>query len=873
MTADYPAAANNDSVTVTRNGLLQSVTDRAQITTSYTFDSLGRRTGVTDGRGNTTTTAYNSAGQVDYVEDASGNRTTYEYFDPNDADAGRIEWIANDSSKKTRYDYDTHGRVTHMWGDVPHPVSYEYDSTFGQKTKVHTYREGSGWTGTTWPSGTTGDADTTEFTFDSATGLLTQRTNALDEDVDYTYTTDGKLSVRNWARQSGGSDITTTYDYSDGSTGTGELEEIDYSDSTPDVTYSYTRSGSLDEVTDAVGTRAFGYDSYGQRQYETFDPNDIFDGKRITTDYYYQVSYGSPMPTLFTFKGLENIGIGPVGTTYGDYRAEYDFDHDTKRIEKVSRHAVTSDGVEYTYRSDAHLIDQIDFKGSSSTIASVLYSYESDRDLITEVKNIWGSDPNDPNNIVSQYTYNYNDLGLVTSVVREGDSSFGAFANDHHDYYSHNNRLEVTKAKRYNNTAPPSTTNEASTYHRQFVLDNAGNWDFFKPGTDPNTPYSTNALNMYASIDDPSDPNTATETFTYDLDGNLTEDGTFEYTYDAENRLIEVIPVGTPASGDVKLVFKYDYLNRRVEKIVYDWDPEEGASGDWATTASLDRRFIYHDRLLLLELDGLDSNARVRKYVYGPGTDGRLGGPNSLLAIRDADSSTNYVCFNNGTGSVVQLIDRDDGSVDAKYVYDTRGDTVRNTGTYADDNPLRYKTWHCDDEFDYDGTDCDGMCCAADGSYYLSRLGGAIESESAHVPGFPAGAPFDSSDSPGSFLSASCCSDFFTAYHIDGLEGEYFRERWCRDCGIGGYFHSGQICYRQPNCPWPSCHVCFPNQGGEPDIHSMHCDDHVDYIGPACSTDSDGCCTYEFHIGIVHLIADWVIPEIWEIIEDNDITM
>jgi hypothetical protein len=128
-----------------------------------------------------------------------------------------------------------------------------------------------------------------------------------------------------------------------------------------------------------------------------------------------------------------------------------------------------------------------------------------------------------------------------------------------------------------------------------------------------------------------------------------------------------------------------------VRKVVYAWDPEEGESGDWSATAELDLRYIYHERLPLLELDGLDSNAVVRKHVWGPGSDGRLGGLNSLLAVRDVDSDTNYVCFNNGTGSVAQLLDRSDGSVDAAYVYDTRGDTVRNTGTYAADNPLRYK--------------------------------------------------------------------------------------------------------------------------------------------------------------------------------------
>ena len=289
-----------------------------------------------------------------------------------------------------------------------------------------------------------------------------------------------------------------------------------------------------------------------------------------------------------------------------------------------------------------------------------------------------------------------------------------------------NDRNERTKAKRFNNTSPPSTSNEDSSYHRQFVFDNAGNWDWFKSGSDPNTPYVPNALNLYDSINDPNAPGTPVESFTYDTDQNLTEDGSFEYAYDAENRLVEVVPAeddpNNLTADDKKLVFTYDYLNRRVRKVVYAWDPNEGESGDWSATAELDLRFIYHERLLLLELDGLDSNAKVRKHVWGPGSDGRLGGLNSLLAIRDVDSSTNYVCFNNGTGSVAQLLDRSDGSVDAKYVYDTRADTVRNTGTYAADNPLRFRAMYFDSEFDYADTTCDGLYCAVPGGFYSPRL-------------------------------------------------------------------------------------------------------------------------------------------------------
>jgi hypothetical protein len=68
--------------------------------------------------------------------------------------------------------------------------------------------------------------------------------------------------------------------------------------------------------------------------------------------------------------------------------------------------------------------------------------------------------------------------------------------------------------------------------------------------------------------------------------GNLTEDGTYDYTWDAENRLIRVPPASSPVNRDKKVECKYDYMGRRVEKKVYT---HSGSSWDLSTT----RRFIH----------------------------------------------------------------------------------------------------------------------------------------------------------------------------------------------------------------------------------------------------------------------------------------
>jgi len=112
----------------------------------------------------------------------------------------------------------------------------------------------------------------------------------------------------------------------------------------------------------------------------------------------------------------------------------------------------------------------------------------------------------------------------------------------------------------------------------------------------------------------------------------LTDDGTWEYTWDAENRLIRVAPVSSPVNGDKKLEFAYDYMGRRVEKKVYT---HNGTSWDLSTT----RRFMYYNWLPLLELDVTnpgDPNETItilRKYTWGldlAGLTGSAGVPPAM---------------------------------------------------------------------------------------------------------------------------------------------------------------------------------------------------------------------------------------------------
>ncbi|MEA3049102.1 MAG: hypothetical protein QOG84_938 [Sphingomonadales bacterium] len=100
--------------------------------------------------------------------------------------------------------------------------------------------------------------------------------------------------------------------------------------------------------------------------------------------------------------------------------------------------------------------------------------------------------------------------------------------------------------------------------------------------------YGVNGLNQYTTAGGAS--------FQYDLNGNLTNDGSNAYVYDAENRLVS-------ASGGHSATLSYDPMGRL-------WQVAS------PTTLT---RFLYDGDRLTIEYDGFGSV--LRSYVHGPGAD------------------------------------------------------------------------------------------------------------------------------------------------------------------------------------------------------------------------------------------------------------
>jgi RHS repeat-associated protein len=189
------------------------------------------------------------------------------------------------------------------------------------------------------------------------------------------------------------------------------------------------------------------------------------------------------------------------------------------------------------------------------------------------------------------------------------------------------------------------------------------------------------------------------ETFTYDADGNLLSDGRWNYTWDAENRLVKVESRSdTPQASWRRVERQYDAMSRRLRQTTSD-----GSSGTWVVTEDL--KFVSDPVLFgrhVAELRASD-NALVRSYVWGldlSGTTDGAGGVGGLLWVTLHTASgpaagTHYAAYD-GNGNIVALLAASDGSETARYEYGPFGEPIRVTGPAAALNPFRFSTKRTD---------------------------------------------------------------------------------------------------------------------------------------------------------------------------------
>ena len=184
------------------------------------------------------------------------------------------------------------------------------------------------------------------------------------------------------------------------------------------------------------------------------------------------------------------------------------------------------------------------------------------------------------------------------------------------------------------------------------------------------------------------------ENYTYDLDGNLTQDGRWDYLWDAENRLTRMTSRSGAPSGSVKrLEFVYDHQGRRIGKKV--WNNTAG-TGD----PVLNQKFVYDGWNLIAVLSS--SSSLLSSFTWGLDLSGSIqgaGGVGGLLVVTDAALGTHF-CAYDGNGNVRALVNAANGTLSAGYEYGPFGELIRKSGVMANASPFRFSTKYQDDESD-----------------------------------------------------------------------------------------------------------------------------------------------------------------------------
>jgi len=621
--------APDGSFTVSTNqfGRLVSVTKRDSTGTQigqtlYGYDAHGRQNTVTDARTGTTTNFYNNADQVSSTVSpvpAAGQsaEVTVNYFD----NLGRIlRTTLPDNTSVTNEFYPT-GLVKRNYGSRTYPVGYSYDAQGRMKTMTN-------WSGFASGSG----ARVTTWNYDGYRGFLTNKVyDGNTAGPGYAYTAAGRLKTRTWARG-----VTTTYGY----TTAGDLQTASYSDSTPGLTNGYDRRGRQTTATNGIVVCTLAYNDAGQLLGESYSGGPL-DGTAVTNAY-------------DSFLRRASLAVSNQPSTL----VQFGYDN-ASRLQTV---AAGGNTVAYTLLANSPLVSQINFTNNGTRRMVVSKSYDNLNRLLA-VSNAPAALSQPP-----AFNYQYNSANQRTAVTN-GDNSYWVYqfdtlgqvtvgnkywsdgtpvAGQQFDYtfdtignrtttgvggdqtganlryasYSANNLNQYTSrtVPGYVNVLGTASSNATVLVNSQGVY-RKGN--YFRAELAENNAASAvfaSITNLAVLTNGTATDTIATnfgsvfvsqtpETFGYDPDGNLTNDGRWVLTWDAENRLINLTSLNSaPTGSQLKLDFGYDYRGRRIQKVV---STLVGAS--YVTQRT--NKFVYDGWNLLAEVAA--NNSLIRSYVWG----------------------------------------------------------------------------------------------------------------------------------------------------------------------------------------------------------------------------------------------------------------
>jgi RHS repeat-associated protein len=380
------------------------------------------------------------------------------------------------------------------------------------------------------------------------------------------------------------------------------------------ATYSYTPDGLREYVIDANGNRTkLTYDGHGRQagwyfpsitRPSSFNPATQASalataGAASATDYEaYGYDDNSNRTSLrkrdgqnisYEYDALNRLSIKDVPGTAGDVHYGYDL----RGLQTYARFGSPSgQGIENVYDGFGRNTSSISTMGGVSRTVGHIHDADGNRTRVSHPDS-------------NYFVYGYDGLNRLTAITENSSTSIVSQGYDAIGTRSGQTRSGVSTVFGYDNVERPSswadnlagttfdvTTTFAYNPANQISTRTRTNDTYAFTGYVPGTPsYSVNGLNQYTSVGGVS--------FTHDLNGNLTSDGSTNYVYDIDNRLIS-------ASGGHSATLTYDPLGRLFQIV----------SGGTTT------QFLYDGDELVAEYNG--AGVLQRRYVHGSQIDDPL---------------------------------------------------------------------------------------------------------------------------------------------------------------------------------------------------------------------------------------------------------
>ena len=623
-------------------------------TQTFTYDGVDRRTTATDALGNSQVWQYDAHGNILKEIDAHGNTKLFQYDELN-----RLIASIEPTGEQTFYLYDGPGNLITIQShggnisvrtyDALNRVIEENDNlglvftrTYDNNSNLKTRTDGN---------------DNTYSYFYDALNRLTKMVDPLGLEVNYTFDANGNTTS---AIDRNGNTTSFTYDVlnrpikvtephgtvsdhvfdgignltsiTDGNNATTLMayDALDrkvsetYPDASPQ-SFTYTPTGQIATRTNNNGhLTTYTYDNAYRLLNKTFDDGSkdefTYDavGNILTahnTNASIQLVYDQSnrvisenlngKATLFSYDSAQRIR----GIQYPSGRQIFEYQDQRERLQSIIDNTILV-GVLATFDHDLGN-RTVERNFANNTLAE--YSYDNNSRL-NSVKHTM--------NFSAEFEYSMDNAGnrLVEKRVHQTSKSRQYTYDDLH-------RLLERKVGVLSGNSIPSPADE-----KDYSYDFTGNRTAVVNNGVP-TNYNSNNLNQYTSLS-----GGMSFVLSYDLNGNTLADDLHFYSYDFENRLVEV-DNGSTAK------YQYDAFGRRFNKIV-----------------GSDTTFFYYDNTRVIEERGNNGTVEAT-YMYGESID-------EILSMHRGGQS--YYFHQDATGSV-SFTTNESGDVVESYEYDSFG--------------------------------------------------------------------------------------------------------------------------------------------------------------------------------------------------------